>query len=78
MPNKFYRNTGKHHTFSSKNSKTAIFEEKPELAQSALDAFPVLKNVYNEETGNKLAIFYLKDATAEFRTMMDIKESYKF
>jgi len=57
---------------------TAVFEEKPELAQSALDAFPVLKNVYNEETGNKLAMFYLKDATAEFRTMMDIKESYKF
>jgi uncharacterized pyridoxamine 5'-phosphate oxidase family protein len=56
----------------------ATFEEKPELAKAALDAFPILKKVYNEETGNKLELFYLKNATAEFRNMMEIEESYTF
>ena len=31
---------------------------------------PVLKNIYNEETGNKLMMFHLEDATAVDIPMM--------
>jgi uncharacterized pyridoxamine 5'-phosphate oxidase family protein len=30
---------------------------------------PRLKNMYNEETGNKLGIFYLEEAAAEIADM---------
>lgn len=56
----------------------AVFETKYELAEKALEAMPALKQIYNEETGNKLGIFHLEEATAEFRSMMSIKESIKF
>jgi uncharacterized pyridoxamine 5'-phosphate oxidase family protein len=29
-----------------------------------LDAAPHLRNIYNDETGNKLAMFHLENATA--------------
>jgi uncharacterized pyridoxamine 5'-phosphate oxidase family protein len=31
---------------------------------------PMLKNIYNEETGNKLMMFHLEDATAVDIPMM--------
>ena len=55
-----------------------VFETGSELAEKALNAMPVLKQIYNEETGNKLGIFHLEEATAEFRSMMSIKETIKF
>lgn len=44
---------------------TAVFETDPKYAEQALEKSPNLKKVYNEETGRKLGMFYLKDATAE-------------
>ena len=35
-----------------------------------MEASPGLKKIYNEETGNKLGLFYLKDATAVDIPMM--------
>jgi uncharacterized pyridoxamine 5'-phosphate oxidase family protein len=42
----------------------AVFETDPKYAQSYLEANPNLKKIYNEETGRKMAMFYLEDATA--------------
>lgn len=56
----------------------AVFEDSYEIAEKALAAAPFLQTIYNEKTGYKLAIFHLAPATAEFRTMLDVKESYTF
>jgi len=42
----------------------AVFETDPKYAETALDAMPNLKNIYNEKTGHKLAMFHLEDASA--------------
>ena len=42
-----------------------------------LKSAPYLKNMYNETTGRTLRMFYLADATAEFRDLMTINESFK-
>ena len=42
----------------------AVFESDPKYAEAALDAMPDLKNIYNEETGNKMMVFHLEDAKA--------------
>ena len=49
---------------------TAVFEEDPKYAEAALDAMPNLRKIYNEETGNKLMMFHLEDATAVDIPMM--------
>ena len=48
----------------------AVFEEDPKYAEAALDMMPDLRNIYNEQTGNKMAIFHLEDATAVDIAMM--------
>lgn len=57
---------------------TATFDPNPELTEKALDSLPMLKNIYNETTGNKLGIFYLTNATAEFRSMLKVEETINF
>ena len=42
----------------------AVFETDPKYAAAALEASPDLKNIYNEQTGYKLAMFHLEDAAA--------------
>ena len=42
----------------------AVFETDDKYANAMLDGMPHLKNVYNEETGNKMMCFHLEDATA--------------
>jgi len=42
----------------------AVFEEDPKYAEAMLDMMPDLRNIYNEETGNKMMTFHLEDATA--------------
>lgn len=44
---------------------TAVFETDPKYAEQFLENSPNLKKVYNEQTGKKLGMFYLTDATAE-------------
>ena len=48
----------------------AVFEEDPKYAEAALDMMPDLRNIYNEQTGKKMAIFHLEDATAVEIAMM--------
>lgn len=55
--------------------KAKIVEDEA-LSQKALDAMPQVKKMY-EQNGWKMGMFYLEDATAEFRGMMGIKESVK-
>lgn len=55
----------------------AVFEQDGRIAEQALQAAPAMRQIYNEKTGYGLAVFHLEDATAEFRSMMGIKESYR-
>jgi uncharacterized pyridoxamine 5'-phosphate oxidase family protein len=43
---------------------TAVFEKDDKYAEAMLDAAPNLRSIYNEETGNKLAVFHIEQATA--------------
>ena len=42
----------------------AVFETDPKYAEAALEGSPNLKAIYNEQTGNKMMVFHLEDATA--------------
>lgn len=55
----------------------AVFEKDYTLAEKALEAAPYLRAIYNEQTGNRLGMFHLEPATCEFRTMLDVKESFQ-
>ena len=42
----------------------AVFEEDDKYAEMALESAPHLRQIYNDETGNKMMMFHLEDATA--------------
>ena len=42
----------------------AVFETDPKYAEAMLDMMPDLRKIYNDETGNKMMVFHLEDATA--------------
>lgn len=42
----------------------AVFETDPKYAEAALDSAPYLRNIYNDQTGNKMMMFRLEDAAA--------------
>jgi uncharacterized pyridoxamine 5'-phosphate oxidase family protein len=48
----------------------AVFETDPKYAEASLDAMPQLRGIYNDETGHKLMMFHLEDATAVDIPMM--------
>jgi len=48
----------------------AVFETDEKYANAMLDGMPHLKNIYNEETGNKMMCFHIEDATAVDITVM--------
>jgi uncharacterized pyridoxamine 5'-phosphate oxidase family protein len=54
---------------------TAVFETDPKYAEAMLNAAPDLRNIYNEQTGNKLATFHLENATAVVIPVMGAGES---
>ena len=43
---------------------TAVFEDDPKYAEAALEAAPHLRKIYNEESGFRMMIFRLENATA--------------
>ena len=55
----------------------AVFETDPKYANAALEAMPQLKGIYNEETGHKMMMFHLEDATAAQIAMMGEGENNK-
>ena len=42
----------------------AVFTDDPKYAEYALSLMPDLKNIYNEQTGNKMMVFRLENASA--------------
>lgn len=57
----------------------AVFEEDYSFGKSIVEGNEFLKGIYNDETGYKLAIFHLEEATAEIRDITGkINESYEF
>lgn len=56
----------------------AVFEADDAIAKKVLAATPAMQKIYNEQTGYRLAIFHLENATAEFRNMLGVQESYRF
>ena len=48
----------------------AVFDTDPKYAAAMLEALPQEKEIYNEKTGHKLAMFHLEDATAVVIPMM--------
>ena len=48
----------------------AVFETDPKYAEAALASAPHLRSIYNDETGHKMMIFHLADATAREITVM--------
>ncbi len=44
---------------------TAVFDNDPKYEEYAFKNNPALKNAYNEETGHKIGLFHLEDASAE-------------
>ena len=53
----------------------AAFVDDNILLNEVFKIAPYLKNMYNENTGCTLRMFYLADAAAEFRDLMTVKES---
>ena len=51
-------------------SGRAVFDTDPKYAEQALDMMPYLRDIYNEQTGNKMMIFSLADASAVEITVM--------
>ncbi len=49
---------------------TAVFESDPGYAEKMLDLIPSLRDIYNEQTGNKMMCFHLEDSTAVVIHMM--------
>jgi uncharacterized pyridoxamine 5'-phosphate oxidase family protein len=43
---------------------TAVFETDEKYAEAMLEGAPELRNIYNEKTGNKMAVFHLEQSTA--------------
>ena len=54
-----------------------VVDEDESLADKAFEKMPDLKKIY-DENGWKMGIFHLEEATAEFRNMMAIEETYTF
>ena len=42
----------------------AVFDTDPKYAEMFLEAMPNLRDIYNEKTGHKMAVFHLEEATA--------------
>ena len=54
-----------------------VIDEDESLADKAFEKMPDLKKIY-DENGWKMGILHLEEATAEFRNMMAIEETYTF
>lgn len=54
---------------------TVVFETDEKYANAMLEGAPHLKNIYNEETGNKMMCFHLENATAVDIAVMGDGES---
>lgn len=58
-------------------SATLVEDDRREARQSMLDAYPSLQGMYSADDGNT-EVFYLKDATATFRSFTSAPEVVQF
>ena len=49
----------------------SVVDDNPELFDAAVKVLPLLAQIYNEQSGLKLAIFSLENAKAEYSNMLD-------
>ncbi len=56
----------------------AVFEEDDTIANMVLSQAPAMQKIYNEQTGYKLCIFHLENATVQWRTKTGLTEEYHF
>ncbi len=49
---------------------TAVFESDPKYAEEMLNLMPNLREIYNDQTGNKMMCFHLEQSTAVVIHMM--------
>ncbi len=54
-----------------------VEDDRTEARKSMLDAYPELRNMYNENDGNT-QVFYFKDATATFSSFTTAPETITF
>ena len=55
----------------------ATADDNPELVEKTFELMPEIGEVY-KENGWEMGIFYIDDATAEFRNLFAVEETYKF
>ncbi len=53
------------------------FIDDPSLEERTLESSPGLRAIYNEETGHRMTVFVLGDATADFYNVMTLTESLR-
>ena len=56
---------------------TATADDNPELVEKAFEIMPEIGEIYKANNW-EMGIFYLDDATAEFRNIMEVEETFKF
>lgn len=56
----------------------AVFEPDYAMADSIVAGNKFLQGIYNDETGYKMGVFHLEDATVEFRSMLKVEESFTY
>lgn len=57
---------------------TAVFDESEETTAKAFEIMPMLKQIYNAESGLTFISIYLKDGEAEIADMQGNFEKFKF
>jgi len=57
---------------------TAVFEKDSAIADALMEKAPRLKTIYNKENGRNIAMFHLENGTCQFRTLLDVDESFDF
>lgn len=53
----------------------AVFAQDEALQTCAFETLPMLREIYNEQTGYQLGVFSLTEATAEMRGMTGVEET---
>ena len=55
----------------------AVIDENPKLVEKTFELMPEIAEIYKENNW-KMGMFYLDNATAEFRNMFEAEETLKF
>jgi len=53
-------------------------EKDSAIADALMEKAPRLKTIYNKENGRNIAMFHLENGTCQFRTLLDVDESFDF